>query len=103
MLFDTYQNGLRLDESNISTSDFNGLNGRWGTDFLSTKSTIGFLIGAQTNKTNSTSNNITNISNQARPSQIDSILTAPNTAQSKRNQATFNVNYAFESGKTGSI
>jgi len=100
MLFDTYQNGLRLDESNISTSDYNGVNGRWGTDFfISKKSTIGFLVGGQTNTSKSISNNITNISKQARPNQIDSILTAPNSSDAVRNQATFNVNYAFESGK----
>lgn len=68
MLFDTYQNGIRLDESNISTSDYDGLNGRWGTDFfINKKSTLGFLIGAQSNTSNSVSNNITYISNQARP------------------------------------
>lgn len=100
MLFDTYQNGLRLNESNISTSDYDGLNGRWGTDFfINKKSTLGFLIGAQSNTSNSESNNITYISNQSRPNQVDSILTAPNTSDAKRNQATFNINYAYESGK----
>ncbi|MBP6566204.1 MAG: TonB-dependent receptor [Saprospiraceae bacterium] len=100
MLFDTYQNGIRLDESNISTSDYDGLNGRWGTDFfINKKSTLGFLIGAQSNTSNSVSNNITYISNQARPNQVDSILTAPNSSDAKRNQATFNINYAYESGK----
>ena len=100
MLFDTYQNGFRLNESNISTSDYDGWNGRWGTDFfISTKSTIGFIVGAQTNSSLSKSNNLTYISNQAKPAQIDSILTAPNTSDSERNQATFNINYAYESGK----
>ena len=100
VLLDIYENGFRLNESNISTSDYDGWNGRWGTDFfISTKSTIGFIVGAQTNSSLSKSNNLTYISNQAKPAQIDSILTAPNTSDSERNQATFNINYAYESGK----
>lgn len=98
--FDTYQNGFRLLESNISTTTYNGINGRWGTDFfLSKKSTLGFIVGGQTNKNNSNSDNLTYISSQSNPTSIDSILTAPNTSESLRNQATFNVNYAYESGK----
>ncbi|MBK9256244.1 MAG: TonB-dependent receptor [Saprospiraceae bacterium] len=97
--FDTYQNSFRLQEINKSTADYEGWNGRWGTDFfISKKSTIGFLVGAQTNKTWRKSDNNTDISNQIRPNEIDSILTAPNTADQNRKQATFNVNYAFESG-----
>lgn len=99
MLFDTYQNGIRLDESNISTSDYDGLNGRWGTDFLSTKKYLRFSDWCTILYANSVSNNITYISNQARPNQVDSILTAPNSSDAKRNQATFNINYAYESGK----
>ncbi|MBC7884030.1 MAG: TonB-dependent receptor [Saprospiraceae bacterium] len=100
MLFDTYQNDLRLDESNIMSNGYNGWNGRWGTDFfVSKKSTLGFLIGAQTNSSDNISTNKTYISAESTPDQIDSILTAPNNSNGKRNQATFNVNYAYESGK----
>ncbi len=100
MIFDTYQNGFRLDESNISTNNYSGYNGRLGTDFfLSKKSTIGFLVGAQTNASASLSNNTTFISNQSSINIIDSILMAPNTSDASRKQATFNINYAFESGK----
>ena len=100
MLFDTYQNGIRLYETNRSTNDYNGMNGRWGTDFfINKKSTIGFLVGGQVNGSDNVSNNRTNISAETNPNKIDSILTAPNTSDNKRKQATFNVNYAFESGK----
>ncbi len=100
MLFDTYQNGIRLYETNRSTNDYNGMNGRWGTDFfINKKSTIGFLVGGQINGSDNVSNNRTTISAETNPNKIDSILTAPNTSDNKRKQATFNVNYAFESGK----
>jgi iron complex outermembrane recepter protein len=100
MIFDTYQNGIKLYEINRSTSDFNGVNGRWGTDFfINKKHTIGFLIGGQSNTSFQESNNRNTISAESSPTIIDSILVAPNTADSKRQQATFNINYAFESGK----
>ncbi len=100
MIFDTYQNGIRLDETNRSTGDFEGINGRLGSDFfISPKSTIGFLIGAQSNLIENYSNNRTFISPESNPNKIDSILTAPNTSTGDRKQATFNLNYAYESGK----
>jgi len=34
MIFDTYQNDIFLDETNRSTNDYSGVNGRWGTDFF---------------------------------------------------------------------
>lgn len=100
MIFDTYQNGIRLDETNRSTHDFNGINGRWGTDFfINKKSTIGFLVIGQVFNAENASNNRTAISAESSPTAIDSVLTAPNTSENKRKQATFNVNYTFESGK----
>ncbi len=100
MMFDTYQNGIFLDEKNSSTNDYNGINGRWGTDFfIGKKHTVGFIIGGQSNTGNSQSNNKTFISQASQLSQVDSILTAPNTSDTERQQATYNINYAFESGK----
>lgn len=100
MMFDTYQNGLFLDESNSSVNEFNGYNGRFGTDFfIGKKHTIGFLIGGQTNESRRLNNNKTFISRENRLSEVDSVLTAPNTADIRRNQSTFNLNYTFESGK----
>jgi iron complex outermembrane receptor protein len=100
MIFDTYQNGIRLLETNRSTNDYNGVNGRWGTDFfLNKKSTLGFLVSGQVNGSDNASNNRTMISAESNPNKIDSILTAPNTSDNKRKQATFNLNYAYVSGK----
>jgi iron complex outermembrane recepter protein len=100
LIFENYQNGLFMDESNISLADYNGINGRWGTDiFLSKKSTLGFLVSAQANDNQRRSDNITFISTQATPEKTDSILSAPNTSTSDRTQFTYNINYAYESGK----
>ena len=99
LVFKTYQNQILLDEVNLSTSDFNGVNGRWGTDFfIDKKHTLGFLVGGQYNTNSSVSNN-RNILSPEDGSRIDSILVAPNSSESTRNQLTFNINYAYESGK----
>jgi iron complex outermembrane recepter protein len=100
LIFENYQNGLFMDESNVSLTDYSGINGRWGTDiFLSKNSTLGFLVSAQANDNQRRSDNITYISNQATPEKTDSILSAPNTSTSDRTQFTYNINYAYESGK----
>lgn len=100
MMFDTYQNGLFLDESNKSVNEFSGYNGRYGTDFfIGKKHTVGFLVGGQSSLGQRLSNNKTFISQETRTSEVDSVLTAPNTADTRRKQATFNLNYTFESGK----
>ena len=99
LLFQNFQNGLFMDENNTSTTDFNGINGRWGTDiFISKNSTIGFLISAQSNQNTRSSDNITMIASQASPEKTDSILSAPNTSASDRKQLTYNINYAWQSG-----
>jgi iron complex outermembrane receptor protein len=100
MIFLTFQNGFRLDEVNRITSDFNGLNGRFGTDFfIHKKHTLGFLVSTNTFTNTNKNKNRTLIGPESDLNQIDSVLVAPNTSESKRNQATINLNYAFESGK----
>ncbi|MBK9736682.1 MAG: TonB-dependent receptor [Saprospiraceae bacterium] len=100
MVFLNYQNGLLLDATNLSTSDYHTINGRLGTDFyLSKKSTIGFLVSAQENKSEGKNDNFNYISAQSRPGIIDSVLIALNTSTSTRKQTTYNINYAYESGK----
>lgn len=100
MIFETFQNQIRLNETNRSTSDFSGLNGRWGTDFfINKKHTIGFLVSAQTFSNQNTANNRTFIGPETTDIRVDSVLVAPNTSENTRTQATYNINYAFESGK----
>ncbi|MBK7524053.1 MAG: TonB-dependent receptor [Saprospiraceae bacterium] len=100
MIFLTFQNGFRLDEVNLTTSDFDGINGRWGTDFfINKKHTLGFLVGVNTFGNMNTSRNRNFIGPESNPNQIDSVLVAPNTSEFNRDQATYNLNYAYESGK----
>jgi outer membrane receptor protein involved in Fe transport len=100
MLFTNYQNGLILDESNYTVSNYEGYNIRWGTDFfINKKSTIGFLLTNQSNEDLNFTDNSNYISTQANPTKIDSILIALNSTDANRKQTTFNVNYAYESGK----
>lgn len=99
MIFDTYQNKIRLVETNRISSDYHGIDGRWGTDFfINKKHTIGFLVSVKQNSTSGISNNKTLISPESNPTKIDSILSAPNTSESERKQMAYNINYAFESG-----
>ena len=99
MDFINQQNGLNLVETNVMLSEFEGLNGRIGTDFyLSKNSTIGFLVSAQNNQNDNRSTNIIDISSQTTPTQIDSILNALNQTKSERKQQTYNLNYAWNNG-----
>lgn len=100
IVFDTYQNGFRLDETNTMKHAYNGLNARFGTDFFIHKNhTLGFLISGMETKTDMSNLNYTEISDEKTSSNIDSILQAPNNSDIMRRQATFNVNYTFVSGK----
>lgn len=98
--FLTYQNNIRLDEVNYNVSDYQGLNGRWGTDFFINKNhTVGFLVSFQKNSHSSRNQNRNLIGPDRIPVVTDSILVAPNTSTFRRDQATYNINYSFESGK----
>jgi len=100
MLFINNQNGLILDESNLSENTTNGINYRWGTDFFFGKNqTVGFLVSGQNQNTESNSENRIEISQLASASNIDSILIAENISDQKRDQSTYNINYAFDNKK----
>lgn len=100
LISQTDQNGIQLTENNQSTMNNNGFNGRWGTDFfLNKKHTLGFLVNVQYNTSFIKNDNRNVISTELRPSMIDSILIAPNRSDATRNQFTYNINYAYESGK----
>jgi len=97
MSFQSFQNGLFLDESNLSLSKFNGISTRIGLDIsLSDQSTIGVLVSNQKNNTNVSTTNRNFISKNIIPYTIDSLLKADNTAVNIRAQNTYNVNYALK-------
>jgi iron complex outermembrane recepter protein len=99
MNFENFQNGFLLDEKNLSTNENQNTSLRLGTDFyLSKKSTIGFLVTRQMNSSIGESTNDTKISSISNRTKIDSILIAPNNSDSNGDQASYNINYAYESG-----
>lgn len=100
MEFVNNQNGLILDETIVTLRNYKNIDFRLGTDFfINKKNTIGFLVSGQQSKVESMDDNINFISNQQKPGIIDSILKAPNFSKLNRKQMTYNLNYAYESGK----
>ncbi|MEZ5058688.1 MAG: TonB-dependent receptor [Saprospiraceae bacterium] len=100
MVFDSYQNGLRLDEINNHNNDWDNLYYQLGTDFFIGKQhTIGFLVGGNRNTRHNTSLNRIAISPQSDINNIDSILVATNTADNSNMQGTYNLNYRYDNAK----
>ncbi len=102
MSFRNFQNNFLLDEKNdiLYESDFG--NFRLGTDFFIGKNhTAGILISGFKRDGVSSSKNRTFISNQATVEQIDSVLVANNSSDTKGTQLQYNANYRFDNPKTG--
>jgi len=98
--FQSYQNGLFLDETMDNRNNWEAYNYRLGTDFfLAENHTAGFLIsGRSMNGTRRSLNRIA-LSQQNMPTQIDSILVANTQADDTRTGETYNLNYRFDNGK----
>ncbi|MCB0592632.1 MAG: TonB-dependent receptor [Lewinellaceae bacterium] len=104
MDFLNFQNGLLLDEINNSRNHWQNYNYRIGTDFfLSDQHTLGLLVGGMQMNGDRWSLNRIAISGQATPAQVDSILVAFNTADDRRKNNTFNLNYQFDNKKGRSL
>lgn len=106
MEFDSYQNGLFMDEINDQLNERESYNYRFGTDFFLKKNhTLGFLIGGSEMDWRETSFNQISISNQDDITNIDSVLVADNDGNHDRGQNAFNLNYRFlnESGQSLNI
>ncbi|MCI5083731.1 MAG: TonB-dependent receptor, partial [Saprospiraceae bacterium] len=106
MYFNSFQNGLRLEESNYGRNQWSNYNFRLGSDFfLNKNNTIGFLVSRNnTNGAGETINSI-EIANAATPTTIDSVLIANTTRDNSRAQNTYNINYRYtgEKGRTLNI
>ncbi len=102
--FESLQNGLLLDETLNSSHDWQFKNYQTGMDFFLAKNhTLGFLVGGGISENESKSVNRIAIADQDSPAQIDSILVANTTQNSRRTQNTFNLNYKFDNGKNRSL
>ncbi len=105
MAFESFQNGLYLDETNRSTNQQTNPSFRLGADFfLSEKHTLGFLINGQA--TSGTSTSVNNIGIYTIPNagiRADSLLRAANLSDFNREQQTYNINYRYDIGKGKSL
>ncbi len=99
MNFLNYQNGLLLKERAYQESENENYNLRWGMDFfLDDKHTLGFLVGGNFGDGFTASNNRNAIS-KGLNTPVDSILISNNSADKSNQQGTYNINYAYNSGK----
>ena len=104
MKFLSFQNGLQLDEINNSRNQWQNYNYRLGTDFfLADHHTLGFMVSGMKMDGDRWSLNKIGISTQEAPGRIDSILVAFNTADDRRKNNTFNLNYQFDNKKGRSL
>jgi len=99
-VFQSFQNGLFLDEIMDNRSSWENYNLRLGTDFfLAEQHTLGFLVSGRYMEGNRNSLNRIALSQQTAPAQVDSILVANSRADDIRQQQTYNLNYRFDNGK----
>lgn len=100
MLFFSELNNSVQDEINNSKNDRRNYNYRIGADyFLGKKHTLGLLASGSLNNADNTSYNRITLASAKTPNQIDSILVANNTADNRRGQQTYNLNYRFDNAQ----
>ncbi len=102
LVFNSTQNGIRLQETNEMRRSSEAVNFRLGTDFFIHKNhTIGFLVsGGYSDDSNPETNQI-KLSNLNSPNEIDSVLIAENETDSQRDRLSYNLNYRFENREKG--
>jgi outer membrane receptor protein involved in Fe transport len=98
--FQSYQNGLYLDEVNDTRNNRDIISYRLGSDFyLNDKNTIGFLFDGRSVKGETIGYNEISIADAQNLESIDSILIAENSGVNSSQQNTINVNYMFDNAK----
>lgn len=96
MRFDSYQNGFRIKEDNLMENGYSNFDFRLGTDFfISSKSTLGFLVSGNLNENDGKNVSDNEIHTATTSNVIDSVLIARNTSNGERDNFTYNLNYAF--------
>ncbi len=97
IVFDSYQNGIFLDEYNRFKWQWDAFDYRLGTDFFINKNhTLGFMVGGRSSERSNRSTNRIEISPESFQTAIDSILVANNHAQDGSKQYTYNLNYRYD-------
>ncbi len=96
LLFDSEQNNIQLNESNLFGGNNFSYDYRLGTDFfINEKNTLGLMVSGRQSTIDRRINNRIAIAGLETPG-IDSVLVANNTADDEGSQYTFNLNYRFE-------
>lgn len=104
IVFESFQNGLKLDEYNRFANDWNHYNYRVGADFfIGANHTLGFIVNGMNMFNDRRNINRIVIANQVTPTMIDSILVAQNTADDERSNNAYNLNYRFDNKKGRSL
>jgi iron complex outermembrane receptor protein len=102
--FESYQNGLLMDEINNTRNNRDVISYRTGMDFfLNKNNTIGFIVNGRNVNGEEISLNEIKISDQLAVENVDSVLVANNNGINTSNQNTANVNYRFNNGKGKSL
>ncbi|MFK7773175.1 MAG: TonB-dependent receptor [Saprospiraceae bacterium] len=102
LIFNSTQNGIKLQESNEMRRSADAIYYRIGTDFfINKKNTIGFLISGGNSDDSNPGTNQIKISNSNSPNQIDSTLIAENETDAIRDRLSYNLNYRFDDRKSG--
>ncbi len=102
LIFNSTQNGIRLQETNKMNRSSDAIYYRLGTDiFINKKNTIGFLISGGNGENSNPATNQIKLSSIDTPNVIDSILIAENETDANRNRLSYNLNYRFEDRKSG--
>jgi outer membrane receptor protein involved in Fe transport len=104
MIFESYQNGLFLDETNYMEIFSQNLNYRVGADFyVAPNHTVGLLVGGNYSDGGMNSVNTIGIYDQDAIADLDSLLIANSDTDWTNNQNTFNINYRFDNKKGKTI
>lgn len=102
LIFDSYQNGLFLNEINMDKFTRKNTNFRLGTDwFLNSKNTIGLLVSGNNFNSDKNGNNRIDLHQQNTPFIIDSSLIANSTSTDKKTNLTYNLNYQYKPSTNG--
>lgn len=104
MMFESFQNGIKLDETNDGRSKWDYHNYRIGTDFyLSDQHVIGFLVSGRQNLGDRRIRNSIGISDAVNYTGLDSILVANSISDDIQKNQSYNINYRFDNRKGRSL
>ncbi len=100
IVFDNYQNGLLMEETNLFRRNWENINYRAGMDyFIDSKQTLGFLVTGMNSTSGSRVDNEISIAEEGM--SIDSILIANSDEEGTGNNNSVNINYQYEDRKAG--